>query len=93
MLYTRIFLDVVRGLVWQDGETSSVLKDDFRRYGYTVGKRYWRAYNVSAVRANSGEMKYLGRFTTREQAKQAIETAAGVHDKPLVMSAGSRSIA
>ena len=93
MLYTRIFLDAVSGLVWQDGESSSILKDDYRGYGYTVRERYWRAYDGSAARTNGAEMKYLGRFTTREQAKQAIETAAGVHNKPLVMSAGSRSIA
>lgn len=89
MMYKRTYLDAVSGLAWHDGEQSCYLRDDERYHGHAVKKRAWLAYAV--MNANDDVVKYVGRFSTREEAKEALEELTGVRSKPLVMTAGAQT--
>lgn len=104
MMFARTFLNATTGLVWHDGENSSVLREDGRYFGHAVKSKQWRVYGALKPDAANDELAYLGRFKTRAEAKEALSTAVAplvsreevakiqhplvVEDRPLVRTAG-----
>ena len=62
---------------WKSSEHICALSDNERHLGHIVKTRDWHAYDATHFDAASSGFKYLGQFSERAAAMEAVEAVAG----------------
>ena len=72
---------------WWDSDTLCAVSDGERHLGHIIRARGWQAFDATKLNDTGDSYKYIGRFSTRREAKDAVMNSVVTTSRPLVMNA------